>query len=63
MWIKDNITRTGKEVFYEAELIDEIKNYCEAIISVTNTDDSYNSGLVRASKDVLFLIKSYEGER
>ena len=28
MWIKDNITRTGKEVFYEAELISKIKAIC-----------------------------------
>ena len=29
MWIKDNITRTDKEVWYEAELIEKIKAICE----------------------------------
>ena len=29
MWIKDNITRTGKDVFYEAELIEKIKTECQ----------------------------------
>ena len=51
MWIKDNITRTGKEVFYESKLINRIKQELAICPECEIT------------KRILDLIKSYEGER
>ena len=59
MWIKDNITRTGKDIWYEAKLIEMIKNRCKTLKSVFD----YDKGAVFVAHDILDLIQSYEGER
>ena len=52
-------TYKGERVYYEAELIEMIKNRCKTLESVFD----YNKGAVFVAHDILDLIKSYEGER
>ena len=69
MWIKDNITRTGKEVWYEYKLIEEIRKKCEDAIETYARDEFYEDdcdiflGESNMASIILDLIASYEGER
>ena len=53
MWIKDNITRTGKDVWYEAELVKKIKAECQDKLT-------QNFDVTGVTKRILDLIQENE---
>lgn len=55
MWVRDN------KVWYEAELIEKIRKECQKWNYATIFSVDYGKYLL--AKEILDLIKSYEGER
>ena len=65
MWIKDNITRTGKQVWYEAEIIDRIKTICKEAMDNFECEEvsgAVSMGKCSMAQSIIYIIESYEGE-
>ena len=69
MWIKDNITRTGKEVFYEAEMIERLKAECQEAMETYDKEQFYEDdcdifeGEAIMANRIMTIIQNYAGER
>ena len=67
MWIKDNITRTGKDVWYEEELIEKLKAECQEAIDTYDKEQFYEDdcdifeGEAIMANRIMQLIKENEG--